>query len=112
MRFAVYALLVGLALHALHGLGGVDFGLPATVFDDWLYNGVLMGAALVCVARAVIVREERLAWALIGAGLISWSAADVYYTAVLGKLDEPPFPSISDVGWLSSIPRSGSPSSC
>ena len=100
VRFAVYALLVGLALHALHGLGGVDLGLPATVFDDWLYNGVLVGAALVCAARAVMVREERLAWALIAVGLISWSAADVYYTAVLGKLDVPPFPSISDAGWL------------
>ena len=53
-----------------------------------------------CVARAVLVREERVAWALIGAGLISWSAADVYYAAVLGKLDEPPYPSISDLGWL------------
>ena len=46
------------------------------------------------------VREERVAWALIGVGLMAWSAADVYYTAVLGKLDEPPYPSISDPGWL------------
>ena len=51
-------------------------------------------------ARAVLVREQRVAWALIGAGLISWSAADVYYTAALEQLDEPPFPSISDAGWL------------
>ena len=29
-----------------------------------------------------------------------WSAADLYYSAVLGKLDEPPFPSVSDAGWL------------
>ena len=76
------------------------FGVPAGVFDDWLYNGLLIGAALVCAARAVLVREERVAWALISAGLISWSAADVYYTAVLAKLDEPPYPSISDFGWL------------
>ena len=100
VRLAVYALLVGLVLETQHGLGGVDLGLPATVFDDWLYTGVLVGAALVCAARAVLVREERLAWALIAVGLISWSAADVYSTAVLGKLDEPPFPSISDAGWL------------
>jgi hypothetical protein len=26
--------------------------------------------------------------------------ADIYYTAVLAKLDEPPYPSISDAGWL------------
>ena len=70
------------------------------VFETWIYNGVLIGSALVCAARAVLVREERVAWALIGVGLITWSAADLYYTAVLGKLDEPPYPSISDAGWL------------
>ena len=32
---------------------------PPVVFDDWLYNGVLVGAALICAARAVLVREER-----------------------------------------------------
>ena len=92
--------MAGLALHMLHGLGGVDLGLPAGVFEDGLYNAVLVGAALVCAARAVLVREERVAWALISVGLLAWSAADIYYTAVLGKLAEPPYPSISDAGWL------------
>ena len=96
----MYALMAGVALHVAHGLFGVDFGLPATVFDDWLYNGVLIASALVCVTRAVLVREERLAWALIGVGLLAWSAADLYYTLVLAKLDAPPYPSISDAGWL------------
>ena len=100
VRVATYALMAAVALHVLHGVGGVDLGLPAGVFDDWLYNAVLVGAALVCAARAVLVREERVAWALIAAGLISWSAADIYYTAVLAKLEEPPYPSISDLGWL------------
>ena len=100
VRWATYALMAGLALHLLHGPGSVDLGLPASVFDEWIYNGVLVGAALVCAARAVLVREERVAWALISAGLLSWSAADIYYTAVLGKLEEPPYPSISDAGWL------------
>jgi two-component system cell cycle response regulator len=100
VRVAVYVLTAGLALHVVHGPGGVDLGVPAVVFETWLYNGLLVGAALVCAARAVLVREERVAWALIAAGLIAWSAADVYYTAVLAKLDDPPYPSISDVGWL------------
>ena len=95
-----YLLMAGLALHVAHGPLGVDFGVPAGVFDDWIYNFVLVGSALVCVARAVRVREERVAWALIGAGLLAWCAADLYYTAVLSKLDVPPYPSISDFGWL------------
>ena len=100
LRLATYALMAGVALHVAHGPFGVDFGLPATVFDDWLYNGVLIASALVCVTRAVLVREERLAWALIGGGLLAWSAADLYYTLVLAKLDAPPYPSLSDAGWL------------
>jgi two-component system cell cycle response regulator len=80
---------------------GLEKGeLLTRVIEDWLYNGVLIGAALVCVARAVCVREERLAWSLIGFGMIAWSAADLYYTLVLSKLDAPPYPSISDAGWL------------
>jgi diguanylate cyclase (GGDEF)-like protein len=99
VRLAVYALMAGVALHILNGPGGLGLGVPAGVFDV-IYNAVLIGSALVCVARAVHVREERVAWALIGASLITWSAADLYYTTVLGKLDEPPYPSISDAGWL------------
>ena len=80
-------------------MGGVSLGLPAAVFDDWLYNGVLVGAALVCAARAVLVREERLAWALIasaccverGGRLLHRGAREARGAAV---------PSISDAGWL------------
>jgi two-component system cell cycle response regulator len=100
VRAAAYALTAALALHLLHGVGGVDLGVPAGVFEDGIYNGLLVGAALVCAARAVLVREERVAWALISVGMLAWSAADIYYTAVVAKLAEPPYPSISDAGWL------------
>jgi two-component system cell cycle response regulator len=92
--------MAALVLHVLYGSGGVDFGLPDVVFEGVIYHGLLLGAALICAARAVLVREERLAWALIGLALLLWSAADLYYSEVLAKRDEPPFPSVSDVGWL------------
>jgi two-component system cell cycle response regulator len=106
VRVFAYLLMAGLTLHIAQGPVGVDFGIPAAVFDDWIYNFVLVGSACVCLARAVLVREERVAWALIGVGLIAWCAADLYYTAVLSKLDEPPYPSISDLGWLVFYPAS------
>jgi diguanylate cyclase len=65
-----------------------------------VYHGLLIGSALICGARALLVREERLPWALIALAVVTWSAADVYYSAVLAKRMEPPFPSISDAGWL------------
>jgi diguanylate cyclase (GGDEF)-like protein len=100
-RVALYGLVAAVAIQIAHGFFGIAKGeLMTRVIEDWLYNGALIGAALVCVARAVWVREERLAWALIGFGLVAWSAADVYYALVLSKLDAPPYPSIADAGWI------------
>ena len=101
MRIAQYLLVAGVAIHVAHGvLGLASDGLLARVIEDGVYNGVLIGAALVCVARAWSVRAERTAWAAIAFALLAWSAGDVYYTLVLSKLEAPPYPSISDAGWL------------
>jgi two-component system, cell cycle response regulator len=101
IRVSLYVLAAALAIQIVQFVLGVASGeLLTTVIEDWLYNGVLLGAALVCVARAVCVREERLAWALIAFGLAAWSAADLHYTLVLENLDAPPYPSISDAGWI------------
>jgi two-component system, cell cycle response regulator len=101
IRICLYVLVAAVAIQVAHSLTGVpDGGWVDRLIEDFLYNGVLVGAALICVARAALVREERTAWALIGFGLAAWSVADIYYTVVLAKLDEPPYPSISDAGWL------------
>ena len=101
VRVSLYVLVAAVAIQVADPFLGLAKGeLLTRVIEDWLYNGVLIGAALVCVARAVCVREERLAWSLIGFGMVAWSAADLYYTLVLSKLDAPPYPSISDAGWL------------
>ncbi len=104
VRLSVGALTAALVLHVAHGSGGIDFGLPAAVFTDWIYNVVSIGAALVCAARALLVRRERVVWALVAIGLLSWSAADVYYISLLAGPEPPPFPSISDLGWLVHYP--------
>ena len=101
VRVSLYVLVAAVAIQVADPFLGLAKGeLLTRMIEDWLYNGVLIGAALVCVARAVRVREERLAWSLIGFGMVAWSAADLYYTLVLSKLDAPPYPSISDAGWL------------
>ena len=43
---------------------------------------------------------ERLAWALIGAGVLAWSLGEIYYTAVLWTDPAPPIPSPADAGYL------------
>ena len=43
---------------------------------------------------------ERLAWALIGSGVLAWALGEVYYTAVLWTDPDPPIPSPADAGYL------------
>ena len=51
--------------------------------------------------RARAVRgPERLAWALIGGGVLAWSLGEIYYTAVLWTTRDPPIPSLADAGYL------------
>ncbi|CAN5528081.1 hypothetical protein BH20ACT18_BH20ACT18_05450 [soil metagenome] len=66
---------VAVALHAAHTVLGLGPG--GALFDVWLYNAIILAAAGTCVARGVLRRAERRAWLALGAGMVSWSAADV-----------------------------------
>jgi diguanylate cyclase (GGDEF)-like protein len=89
------------ALHVQFGLGGsgVDW-----LFNDFVYNGLILGSALACVLRAVLVPEERLAWAVMALGLASWTGGELYWTLVLSDLDSPPYPSPGDALYLGLYP--------
>ena len=89
--------------HAGFGLGGK--GLDS-LFNDWVYNGLILAAAASCIVRAVRVSTDRFAWILLGFGLLAWSAAEIYNTVHLSKLANPPYPSLSDALWLTFYPAS------
>jgi two-component system cell cycle response regulator len=95
------ALFAGLLAYAAHALTGVARDSP--VLEDWLYDGLLAGAAALCLARGVLVRHERAAWLVLGAGLASWSAGVVDTTLNPSVLDAG-FPSRADVLWLAFYP--------
>ena len=94
------AVAAGVLVHVMHTAFG--FGSPERDFliQEWVYDFVTMTAALLTLGVAVVRREGRVAWALIGIGLLLWAGADIYWSAVLGKLDEAPFPSAADAGYL------------
>ena len=70
------------------------------VFDKRVHLVVLLIAAGLTLWRAVTRPGERLAWGLIGAGILAWSAGEVYYTLVLWDLPSIPIPSAADGGYL------------
>jgi two-component system, cell cycle response regulator len=89
-----------LVAHELHVvIPGLE-GLGGPVFGRWMHVGVMAVGALAVLARALISREERLGWLLIGGSLLAWTAGEAYFTSVLWDLASPPVPSPADVGYL------------
>ncbi|HEX8205669.1 MAG TPA: HD domain-containing phosphohydrolase [Solirubrobacteraceae bacterium] len=93
-----------LAAHAAHT--GLGLGRPGLdqLFDEWLYNGLMLGAALACLLRGIVRPADRAAWLLLGAGALAWSGGDLYYSLFLLDDPEPPLPSVSDGLFLSFYP--------
>jgi diguanylate cyclase (GGDEF)-like protein len=95
------ALLAGYAAVTLGELGGAGLEDAA---GRWVYNVVVVGAALVVLARAALVPTERKAWLSLGAGLLLWALGQAYYSVVLYYADPAPFPSPSDALFLAFYP--------
>src|SRR5947207_2275341 len=89
-----FAALAAFVIHALFGLGGRG---ADSVFNDWIYDGLVFVSALSCLVRGVRVRERRAAWLVLGVGLLCWTASEVYDSAYLAHLKDPPYPSLSDL---------------
>ena len=80
--------------------GGFTHGRWQDFFNHWVYTGGI-AVAFGCVAwRAVAVRAERGAWLAIAAGLGCFLLGDLYFNGFLAALEEPPYPSWADAGWL------------
>jgi signal transduction histidine kinase len=95
------ALLVAYAVHALFHVGGHrldDFYLK------WVTDTIALLSAVLCMWRAVVVRGERLAWALFGLGLTSWLLGNVYFSIFLVDKNPLPVPSVADALFLGTYP--------
>jgi diguanylate cyclase (GGDEF)-like protein len=95
--YGAAVLMVAFVLQAATGLGG---DAVADLFQDYVYNGLLLAGAGFCLWRAAAFREERLAWLVMGAGIVAWTGADVLWTAVYSNDASPPYPSVADGLWL------------
>jgi diguanylate cyclase (GGDEF)-like protein len=76
----------------------VHLGAPRYSYfiEEWVYDFVTMSAAVATLVRAVVRRDERLQWSLLGIGLLSWAVGDLYWTVALRDMASPPFPSVDD----------------
>jgi diguanylate cyclase (GGDEF)-like protein len=93
-------LLVAFTAHVAVGFGaGAD-----ALFNTWIYSALMVTSAAACLLRAARVRRERVAWALLGAGLLLYASGEIYYAAVLAGQASVPIPSPADGGYLAFYP--------
>ena len=93
----------GLLLHAawIAGLGRGELNL---LINHWVYNGVLIVAAIACLVRAAGAQGDRIAWLAFGLGLALWTAGDIYWTIALAGVKHAPYPSWADALYLAAYP--------
>ncbi|WP_250290522.1 GGDEF domain-containing phosphodiesterase [Frankia sp. CiP1_Cm_nod1] len=93
-------LLVAAVFFAVTTLVGLrDVSSIVNQADRWLGNSFSIAAGGFCMLRAILVRGERLAWAVLGTGLLSYGAGSIYFTEIMNHADAPS-PSPADIGWL------------
>jgi two-component system, cell cycle response regulator len=97
-------LAAGLAVQVIVTVGPWPNSTLDGAFMETIYDGVLLGSALLCGLRAAARREERAAWGLFALGLALYAGGNIYWSLALADLDEAPFPSIADGLWLSFYP--------
>jgi len=97
LAFAVSA--AWLLLYELRAVAApeLDAG-PLT--SRFAHDVVLLISSALILAKALAAGRERLAWLLIGAGVLAWSLGEVHYTAVLWDAEVIAIPSPADIGYL------------
>jgi diguanylate cyclase (GGDEF)-like protein len=94
------ALVAATWAHALLGFGGTT---ADDLFARWIYDGVILSAAVTLLWRAFARPAGRLPWLALGIGVLLHLAGDVLYSAQ-PDLDAVPVPSIYDPLWLAIYP--------
>ena len=104
MRNVVSAILFGgAALVILHDWVGIGAGLD-TAINGVVYDSVVVCAGLACLTRARRQGPERSAWIAIGASILAWGAAEIWWTLYIEGNPDAPYPSPADIGYLAFYP--------
>ena len=90
--------LAGLVIFTVAAAGGP--GDTTSNAYAFLYMGLFIVPGALCLLRAWLVREQRLAWGAFGIGMWCFGAGSGYWYVALQPLATPPYPSWSDALWL------------
>jgi two-component system, cell cycle response regulator len=90
--------------YAVQAATGVAGDWYTDTVSTWLYVAILLGAGAACLARAVLVADERRPLAALGLALVVWTAGEIYYALAFGNGSPVPIPSPADAGYLGFYP--------
>jgi diguanylate cyclase (GGDEF)-like protein len=94
----------GLVVHVAHAIVGFGGHEADHLVGDVLYVALLIGSALMCGLRAALVRERRVPWAILAAGLLCWASGDLYWSIAIEGTKAADGVTLADAGWLSFYP--------
>jgi two-component system cell cycle response regulator len=94
------ASVAGLAAFALVTLFAEPASALESVFNVWVYIGLMVLACFVVASRAILVAAERPAWVAFTAAMVSWTFGEVWYAAASPEA----YPSLADVGFIGFYP--------
>jgi diguanylate cyclase (GGDEF)-like protein len=103
----IWASLGAAAACALAYAGYIAGGEPGALSDvagRWVYHATLAFASLTFFLRAALVPDRRGAWIAFGLGLALWAAGDLYWTLAYTGVQNVPYPSPADAGYLAALP--------
>ena len=106
VRVVQVVAVVGLALYALQAAFAVCGSGASAFFEAWVYPGLILLGAGLCLVRGFVLPTERAAWLVLGGALVAWAGGDVYSSQVLLEDPNPPLPSPADALWLAFYPAS------
>jgi two-component system, cell cycle response regulator len=67
-----------------------------TLFNTWLYDGLMVLACVIAGSHAYLVAKERVAWTVITLALVSWTFGEIYWAIFKPES----YPSPADVGYV------------
>jgi hypothetical protein len=98
-----WSVLAGLAVtEAMREVAGLPG--PDSLYEQWIHDGVLVGATVLVLARAAVESTARRAWLAFGVGMALWAAGTVAWSVVYGSRSTVPYPTFADVLWLAWYP--------
>jgi two-component system, cell cycle response regulator len=90
----------GLAAFAAYTLFAPPDDAYYTLFNTWVYDGLMVLAGVVVGSHAYLVARERAAWIVITVALACWTFGEIWYAAFKPET----YPSMADLGFIAFYP--------